>query len=86
VSDPQILAEFRSDDGKCTVSIVRSGDLFRFIEERELWEPPANGLDGYSYRAETDRSGLYETQEDAVAAWKASRDETIEFVSVPRPA
>lgn len=84
--DVETVARFQSEDGKTVVSVVRSGDLFRFIEEQELWSPPSNGLGGYSYRAETERSGLYATLEDAVAAWKASRGDVTEFVSAPRHA
>ena len=63
--------QWRSADGQRVASIVKTGELFRLVEKSELWEPPTNGLEGYSYWTETYRSGLYPSAEAAEGAGKA---------------
>lgn len=64
------VAEYRTIDGKRVVSIVQSSGGYRFVEDRELWEPPSDGMSGYSYWAETEHSGIYATPEEALVAAK----------------
>lgn len=68
VSNEAAQAQFTSPDAKAVVSITRAGESFRFVEERELWETPSNGLEGYAYWSETLRSGLYSSSEAALSA------------------
>lgn len=60
--------QFTSPNGKTVASIIRVGKLFRFVEESQLCEPRAHGLDGYCYWSETYRSGLYGSLHEALAA------------------
>lgn len=53
------------------VSIIPSGDFFRFTLEKEEFEPPSHGLEGYCYWTEAYRSGLYENLAHAAAAAEA---------------
>lgn len=59
----------RSADGTKECSIVASGaQLFRFVEETYTYEPPVDGLDGYYTWYETNRSGLYGSEDEPVQA------------------
>jgi hypothetical protein len=77
------LLQIRSEDGSCAASIIESGGLFRFVEERELWEPPSSGLEGYHYWSETKRSGLYASAKEAAAAANAELDWLPEPLTLP---
>ena len=61
VSNEIALKQFAAHDGRHVLSIVKSGDSFRFVEERQTYQPPHGGIDGYDYWEENQRSGLYET-------------------------
>jgi hypothetical protein len=62
---PGALKGFSSLDGKKNLFILKvAGDLFCYSEESELYEPPSSVGD-YFYWAETQRSGLYATPEEA---------------------
>jgi hypothetical protein len=65
VGNQPATKQWRSADGQRLVSIVRSDELFRFVEENELTEPASRGLEAYSYWSETYRSGLYPSEEAA---------------------
>lgn len=60
-----------ADDQRGVVSIIPSGDFFRFILDKEEFEPPSEGLDGYTYWTEVYCSGLYENLTRAAAAAEA---------------
>jgi hypothetical protein len=47
------------------LSVVRSGELYRFVIEAMVVQPEANGLETYTYPEEIHRSGLYDTKETA---------------------
>jgi hypothetical protein len=81
VSNEIALKQFATDDGRCVLSIIQSGERFRFVEEQEIHQPPQESLDGYDYWEETERSGLYETaaaaerEARASVAWLSTRRE-----------
>ncbi|HOY76905.1 MAG TPA: hypothetical protein PLN33_03805 [Hyphomonadaceae bacterium] len=68
------LKRYASDDGKRVLSIIKSGDHFRFVEEQLTHQPALNGLNAYDYWEEVHRSGLYETIEaaerEAMIGWR----------------
>jgi hypothetical protein len=72
VSNVAALSQFTAADGGMIASVIRSGGGYRFVEERELWEPPSNGLSGYKYWAETQQSGIYASQDEALLAARAA--------------
>jgi hypothetical protein len=60
-----VVKGFANRDGKKTLFVVEvAGGLFCYVEECELYQPPAS-VSGYYYWAETYRSGLYRTPEEA---------------------
>ena len=67
-SNKPAARQFTSPDGNTVASIVQAGELFRFVEESRVYEPPSNGLDGYCYWSETYQSGLYGSLHEALAA------------------
>lgn len=71
VSNIPALFQFIAVDERMVVSVIESGGGYRFVEERELWAPPANGLDGYRYWAETSHSGVYASHDEALLAARA---------------
>ena len=60
-----------TDGQRGVVSIILSGEFFRFTVDKEEFEPPSRGLDGYTYWTEVYRSGLYENLARAAAAAEA---------------
>ena len=82
VSNQRALLQRSNGDGRALVSILqeKSGQ-YRFVEEREMWQPQAGAVPGYSYWEETCRSGLFPTAEEALAA----AEQEISWVGKERP-
>ncbi len=68
-----ILETLTSKDGDHTLTIRRTADFFRYVEEAQLTEPDRDGFGSYRYWAEVHVSGLYATAEEAK---RAALDET----------
>jgi hypothetical protein len=56
-----------TDSHRGVVSLIPSGNFFRFTLDKEEFEPPSHGPDGYTYWIEVYRSGLYENLAHAAA-------------------
>ena len=71
-SNEMALKQYSSEDGKRVLSIIPSGNLFRFVVEQLTHEPATSDVGAYEYWEETHRSGLYETadvaEQEALAA------------------
>lgn len=67
------LKQYISHDRRRMLSIIKSGDFFRFVEERLTHQPEVMGLEACDYWEEVRRSGLYETIEvaarEALIGW-----------------
>ena len=59
------LKQHSAEDGKRVLSIIPSGNLFRFVVEQLTHQPATPGVGDYDYWEETHRSGLYETADMA---------------------
>lgn len=74
VDSSTALQRYVSGDEERVLSIVKSGDHFRFVEEKLTHQPALNGLEAYDYWEEVHRSGLYETIEaaerEAMIGWR----------------
>lgn len=74
VDSAMTLKRYISEDGRRVLSIVKSGELFRFVEDRLTHQPALMGLEAYDYWEEVHRSGLYETMEvaerEAMIGWR----------------
>jgi len=79
--DPRIVKSWRHPKGGAVAYVVESPKgLFKFIEEREEYQPPFDGLEGYAYVV-PEQSGLYATCADAERAARLTipwlRDEAL---------
>lgn len=72
VSNEVALKQHLTEDGKRVLSIIPSGNLFRFVVEQLTHQPPTPSVGDYDYWEETHRSGLYKTadmaEQEALAA------------------
>jgi hypothetical protein len=50
------------------LSVIASGDFFRFTLDKREFVPASDSLDGYTYWLEAYRSGLYESLDHAISA------------------
>jgi hypothetical protein len=70
VGNEVALLQSVSADARCVVSIIRSGDHYRFVEDRLVNQPATPTFDTYEYWSELSRSGIYDSIDAAREAAK----------------
>lgn len=62
------LQQFVALDGRRLLSVVQNGGHFRYVEEQETHQPASPAVPAYEYWEEAHRSGLYQSESDALSA------------------
>jgi hypothetical protein len=73
VSNQEAIKQFVKSDGFRVLSIIKSGEHFRYVEDTLLYEATTPSVPSHSYWEETYRSGIYV---DALAAETAALEST----------